>query len=68
METLIEKSTTDKMRIYYYEGLSRPYVLYVNDRLECNPTYTYMTSKGAKLAMRNFEKGRYKGEQPSTKW
>ena len=67
MEKLIEKSTTDKMRIYYHKGLDYPYMLYVNDISDGDPCYAYRTLKGAKLAMRKFEKGRYKGK-PSTKW
>ena len=72
-ETLIAKSKTDVMRVYLVQEddgtyRRRPYEVRVNSVSAGDPVYEYETEFGAKIAMRMFEKGSYRGKSPSGPW
>ena len=67
MEELICKGPNDVCRIYYVDN--RGFELRYNSLWYGDPTYTYKTLKGAKIAMTRMAKGIYKDlTKPSTAW
>lgn len=64
-EILICKGPNDVCRIYQ---TAAGFELRYNLLWDGDPTYIYKTLAGAKIAMRNFSRGRYKNSKPSTAW
>lgn len=65
MDKLILKGPNDVCRIYQ---TTQGFELRYNLLWDGDPTYLYKTLSGAKIAMKNFARGRYKDCKPSTAW